>query len=60
MAEKKTKQAKLKPELRKLAYSEKIVPVLHISGIWMEELSFKAGNHVLITIEQNQLIINLL
>lgn len=57
MAEQKNKKVKIKPELRKLAYSEKIVPVLHISGVWLEEIGFKAGGQVMITIEQNQLII---
>ena len=57
MTEKKTKQVKLMPSLRKLTYSEKIVPVLHISGVWLEENGFRAGSHVMITIEENQLII---
>jgi len=57
MVEQKTKQVKLKTELRKLAYSEKVVPVLHISGVWLEEIGFRAGGQVMITIEQNQLII---
>jgi toxic protein SymE len=57
MAEQKTKKVKLQPEHRKLAYREKIAPVLHLSGVWLEEIGFKAGGQVMITIEQNQLII---
>ncbi len=57
MAEQKIKQVKLQPELRKLAYSEKIVPVLRLSGVWLEQNGFKVGGQVSITIEQNQLTI---
>jgi len=57
MKDPKNKKVKLKQALRKLTYSEKIIPVLHISGVWLEENGFKAGSHVIITIEENQLII---
>jgi toxic protein SymE len=57
MSGQKTKQVKLQPELRKLAYSEKVVPVLHLSGVWLEEIGFKVGGQVIITIEANQLTI---
>lgn len=57
MKEQKAKEVKLQPELRKLTTSERIVPVLHLSGVWLEEIGFKAGGQVIITIETNQLII---
>lgn len=57
MADKKIKKVKLQPEYRKLTYSEKVVPVLRLSGVWLEELGFKAGEKVNITISDQQLII---
>lgn len=51
------KQVKLQPKHRALVYSEKIVPELKVSGVWLEEAGFKAGVQVSITIEQNQLTI---
>ena len=57
MSGQKTKQVKLQPELRKLAYSEKVVPILHLSGVWLEKIGFRAGGQVIITIEANQLTI---
>ena len=52
-----SKKVKLQPKLRQLAYSEKIVPELKISGVWLEELGFKAGDTVNITIREELLII---
>lgn len=56
--EKKTKKVKLQPKHRALAWgSYKIVPWLTVSGVWLEQNGFKAGETVSITIEKNQLII---
>ena len=52
-----SKKVKLQPKLRQLAYSEKIVPELKISGVWLEEIGFKAGDIVNITIREELLII---
>jgi toxic protein SymE len=57
MSEKKTKQVKLQPKYRELAYSQKIVPELKVSGVWLEEAGFKAGEKVNITVSEQQLII---
>ncbi len=57
MGDKKNKQVKLQPEYRKLTYSEKMVPVLRLSGVWLEQNGFKIGGRVSISIEQNQLTI---
>lgn len=57
MAENNTKQIKLQPKHRQLSWGSKIVPWLTISGIWLEQNGFKAGETVTITIEKNQLII---
>jgi len=57
MAEKKTKQVKLQPRYRELAYSRKIVPELKVSGVWLEAAGFKAGEKVNITVSEEQLII---
>jgi len=55
---KKTKQIKLQPKHRALSWGNyKVVPWLTISGVWLEKNGFKAGDTVIITIEQNQLTI---
>jgi hypothetical protein len=56
----KTKQVKLQPKTRYLAFSQKNVPWLNVSGIWLEQAGFKVGGQVEITVEQNQLIIKAL
>jgi hypothetical protein len=52
-----TKRIKLQPKLRQLADCTKIVPELKISGVWLEEIGFKAGATVHITVKEKQLII---
>ena len=52
-----SRKVKLQPKLRQLAYSEKVVPELKISGIWLEKIGFKAGETVNITVREKQLII---
>ncbi len=54
---KKTKRVKLQPRYRSLAYRQKIVPELKLSGVWLEELGFKPGSEVSITIREELLII---
>jgi hypothetical protein len=60
MPEHYTKAVKLQPKFRTLASSQKIVPELKISGIWLEEQGFYAGQTVEITIADKQLIIKAL
>jgi toxic protein SymE len=58
--EKKTKKVKLHAKWRELQTSwpgGKNVPWLNVSGVWLEQAGFHVGDHVQITIEQNQLII---
>jgi hypothetical protein len=57
MARQQQKQVKLQPKFRALAYSQKIVPELKLSGAWLEAAGFKAGEKVNIAIQDNQLII---
>lgn len=57
MADKKTKEVRLQPKYRELAYSRKIVPELKLSRVWLEKLGFRAGDKVTINIKENQLII---
>jgi len=57
MAKKDQKQVKLQPKYRALAYGQKTVPELKLSGVWLEKLGFRAGEKVTITIKENQLII---
>ena len=52
-----SKKVKLQPKHRQLAYSKKIVPELKISGMWLEEIGFKAGETVIITVREELLII---
>jgi hypothetical protein len=52
-----TKTIKLQPKLRQLADCTKIVPELKISGVWLEEIGFKAGQKVSITTGKKELII---
>jgi len=57
MTKHKAKQVKLQPKYRSLAYGQKTVPELKLSGVWLEEIGFKAGEKVNIAIQENQLII---
>lgn len=57
MTGKKSKQVKLQPKVRHLSYSQKVVPELKLSGVWLEKLGFKAGSKVKITAVSGQLII---
>lgn len=51
------KEVKLQPKFRSLAFGQKIVPELKISGVWLEEQGFYAGQLVEITIQNQELII---
>ena len=51
------RKVKLQPKYRQLSYSTKVVPELKISGTWLEELGFKAGQVVSITANDRELII---
>jgi toxic protein SymE len=53
----KPKKVKLQPKHRALVYGQKVVPSLMISGVWLEELGFKAGEMVSITTREQLLII---
>lgn len=57
MADKKHKQIKLQPKHREQSGGQKIVPWLNVSGVWLEELGFKAGDMVSITTREKLLII---
>lgn len=52
-----TRKRKLQAEHQPRSYASKIVPSLHLAGLWLAENGFKAGDTVTITIEQNQLTI---
>lgn len=60
MSSKLSKSIKLQPKFRTLASSQKIVPELKISGVWLEEQGFYAGGMVEITVAEKQLIIKAL
>jgi len=40
MADQHIKEINLQPEFRSLAFGQKIVPELKISGVWLEEQGF--------------------
>ena len=52
-----SRHIKLQPKHQKLAYGEKQVPELRISGAWLEKLGFKIGEAVSITAREELLII---
>ena len=52
-----TKQIKLQPKHREQSGGQKIVPCLNVSGVWLEELGFKVGEFVKITVREKLLII---
>ena len=52
-----TRQIKLQPKHCQLAHSNKIVPELKISGEWLKDLGFEAGQTVTITTNNRELII---
>ncbi|WP_163411599.1 SymE family type I addiction module toxin [Flavobacterium ajazii] len=60
MAIQNPKQVKLQPKHRALTYGCKKVPWLSVSGVWLEELGFKAGDMVRILTSEKQLIIELI
>lgn len=57
MARLNSKKVKLQPKVRQLTYSQKVVPELKLSGVWLERLGFKAGCIVKITAVSGQLVI---
>lgn len=60
MSDQHIREIKLQPKFRALAFGQKIVPELKISGVWLLENGFKAGERVEITISEKQLIIKAL
>jgi hypothetical protein len=60
MAIRNPKEIKLQPKHRALTYGSKKVPWLSVSGVWLEELGFKAGDTVRILTSEKQLIIELI
>ena len=53
-----SRKVKLQPKYRQLAHRVKIVPELKISGVWLEEIGFRAGQRVSILTRGQKLIIN--
>lgn len=51
------KRLKIHPRYRQLAYSEKFVPELRLSGKWLEQSGFKIGEQVQVTIKDQELVI---
>ncbi len=52
-----SKEVKLQPKFRSLASGQKIVPELKISGTWLEQQGFHAGQLVEITVQEQELVI---
>lgn len=51
------KQIKLQSRYQKSSNGQKVIPELKISGVWLDQLGFKAGDHVAITTRERLLII---
>jgi toxic protein SymE len=51
------RQIKLQPKHRDQSGNHKIVPWLNVSGAWLEDLGFKVGDVVNITVREKLLII---
>lgn len=51
------KKLKIQPKHRQLAYSEKFVPELRLSGVWLERSGFKVGDEVQITVKDQEIVI---
>lgn len=60
MAKKNERKLKLQPEHSPRAYYSRIVPSLKLSGVWLEQSGFKAGQRVTVTIMDEELIIKTL
>lgn len=52
-----TRKRKLQAEHQQRAYNYKVVPSLHLAGVWLEQNGFRVGEQVEITVKQNELII---
>lgn len=51
------RKLKLQPEHSPRAYSNRIVPSLKLSGVWLEQSGFNVGETVQVTVKQKELII---
>jgi len=51
------KKLKIQPKYRQLAYSQKFVPELRLSGMWLEQSGFRIGDQVQVTIKDQEIII---
>ena len=60
MTKKNERKLKLQPEYRTANTSNglKTVPSLRLSGIWLEQSGFKAGQQVTVTVMDEELIIH--
>jgi toxic protein SymE len=60
MNRKQTRVVKLQGKYRQLSghwNGGNVIPWLNVSGVWLEQAGFKAGDQVEITVTSNQLII---
>lgn len=55
---KQERKLKLQPEYKPRAYRcSRIVLSLKLSGIWLEQMGFKVGGTVNVTVKENELVI---
>jgi hypothetical protein len=57
MAQKTERKLKLQPEYSPRANNSRIVPSLKLSGVWLEQSGFKAGQSVSVTVKDEEIII---
>ena len=51
------RQLKLQPKYRQLVFGQKIVPELKLSGLWLEQQGFYAGQLVEVEVRHGELVI---
>lgn len=54
-----SRKLKIYPKYRSLAnsYTDRVVPELRLCGVWLERSGFKVGEHVQITVKDQEIII---
>lgn len=53
------RKLKIYPKYRPLSsgYSSRVVPELRLCGVWLEQLGFKVGEQVRITVKEHEIVI---
>ena len=60
MSTKSNRQIKVYQQYRPLSYGTRMVPVLRLSGVWLEQAGFGVDDTVNITVKEKELIIKVI